>query len=280
MKNNEVFFFDTETDSLDFRTGKIKLIAFSKGLNEVVTTTSVGERLKSILNDKNIIKVFHNAKFDVGFFQSKCHRVNNYHCTLLMAQVLGEEKLSLKALAKKYLDVDMDKSMQHSDNWQETEITQEHIDYAVKDVEYTRALYYKLLDLLVENNLLTVYERERRALPAIVMLESNGINMEFDKWNARLDDDRRLAIELEIRIKDLLNRKELNLNSPKQLVEAIAEYGIKLHSTSDDELAKYSDEHEVIKLIRKYRRLQTKIKTYGEKLKTFINNDGRIRADW
>ncbi|ASW43358.1 DNA polymerase [Clostridium isatidis] len=280
MKNNEVFFFDTETDSLDFRTGKIKLIAFSKGLNEVVTTTSVDERLKSILNDKNIIKVFHNAKFDVGFFQSKGYRVNNYHCTLLMAQVLGEEKLSLKALAKKYLDVDMDKSMQHSDNWQETEITQEHIDYAVKDVEHTRALYYKLLDLLVENNLLTVYERERRALPAIVMLESNGINMEYDKWNARLDDDRRLAIELEIMIKGLLDRKELNLNSPKQLVEAIAEYGIKLHSTSDDELAKYSDEHEVIKLIRKYRRLQTKIKTYGEKLKTFINDDGRIRADW
>lgn len=280
MKNNEVFFFDTETDSLDFRTGKIKLIAFSKGFDEVATTTSIDERLKDILDDRNITKVFHNAKFDVEFFQSKGYKVNNYHCTLLMAQVLGEEKLSLKALAKKYLDVDMDKSMQHSDNWQETEITKEHIDYAVKDVEYTRALYYKLFDLLVENNLLTVYERERRALPAIVMLESNGINMEFDKWNARLDDDRRLAIELEIRIKDLLNRKELNLNSPKQLVEAIAEYGIKLHSTSDDELAKYSDEHEVIKLIRKYRRLQTKIKTYGEKLKTFINDDGRIRADW
>ena len=280
MKNNEVFFFDTETDSLDFRTGKIKLIAFSKELNEVVTTTSIDERLKDILDDRNITKVFHNAKFDVGFLQSKGYKVNNYHCTLLMAQVLGEEKLSLKALVKKYLGVEMDKSMQHSDNWQEAEITQEHIDYAVKDVEHTRALYYKLLDLLVENNLLTVYERERRALPAIVMLESNGINMEYDKWNARLDDDRRLAIELEIMIKGLLDRKELNLNSPKQLVEAIAEYGIKLHSTSDDELAKYSDEHEVIKLIRKYRRLQTKIKTYGEKLKTFIKDDGRIRADW
>ncbi len=155
MKNNEVFFFDTETDSLDFRTGKIKLIAFSKELNEVVTTTSIDERLKDILDDRNITKVFHNAKFDVGFFQSKGYKVNNHHCTLLMAQVLGEEKLSLKALVKKYLGVEMDKSMQHSDNWQEAEITQEHIDYAVKDVEYTRALYYKLLDLLVENNLLT-----------------------------------------------------------------------------------------------------------------------------
>ena len=214
---------DIETTSLDPKTGEIKLVQYAIENKDVIVMKAINDEILEILKDPTIIKIFHNAKFDVGFFLSKGYKVNNYHCTLLMAQVLGEEKLSLKALAKKYLDVDMDKSMQHSDNWQETEITQEHIDYAVKDVEHTRDLYYKLLDLLVENNLLTVYERERRALPAIVMLESNGINMEFDKWNARLDDDRRLAVELEIRIKDLLNRKELNLNSPKQLVEAIAE---------------------------------------------------------
>lgn len=196
-----------------------------------------------------------------------------------MAQVLGEEKLSLKELTKKYLGVDKDKSVQHSDNWQE-EITQEHIDYAVKDVEYTRALYYKLQDLLISKKLLMTYERERRALPAVVMLENNGIKMEFGKWNIRLDDDRKLSQELESTIRNLLNNSQLNLNSPKQLVESIAGYGIKLHSTSDDELAKYSDEHEVIKLLRKYRKLQTKIKTYGEKLKSFIDDDGRIRADW
>ncbi|EHK2327171.1 hypothetical protein KCK52_000973 [Clostridium perfringens] len=279
MKNNEIFFIDTETNSLDFRNGSIKLIVFSKGGSEVVTTTSVDEKLKNILSDKSITKVFHNAKFDVGFFQSKGYKVNNYQCTLLMAQVLGEEKLSLKALAKKHLYVDIDKSMQHSDNWQE-EITQEHIDYAIKDVEYTRALYYKLQDLIISKNLWMSYERERRALPAIIMLENNGIKMEFDKWNLRLDDDRKLSQELESIIKNLLNNSQLNLNSPKQLVEAIAEYGIKLYSTSDDELAKYSDEHEVIKLLRKYRKIQTKIKTYGEKLKSFIDDDGRIRADW
>lgn len=277
---NNLYFFDIETTSLNYKIGDIRLVQYAVENNEVCFMETINAKVRDILEDNMKVKVFHNAKFDVGFFQSKGYRVNNYHCTLLMAQVLGEEKLSLKALAKKYLEVDMGKSMQHSDNWQETEITQGHIDYAVKDVEYTRALYYKLLDLLVEENLLNVYERERRALPAIVMLEGNGINMEFDKWNARLDDDRRVAIEIEVRIKYLLNIKRLNLNSPKQLVEAIAGYGIKLHSTSDDELAKYSDEHEVIKLLRKYRRLQTKIKTYGEKLKTFINDDGRIRGNW
>ena len=274
----KVFFIDIETNSLSSRRGEIKLIAFSDGYSESVSR-NVDQNLENILKDKSIIKVFHNAKFDVGFFVSKGYEVNNYECTLLMAQILGEEKLSLKALTEKYLHVELDKGMQHSENWQD-EITQNHIEYAVKDVHYTKELYYKLLDLLVKRELLMTYEREKRALPAIIMLESNGINMEFNKWDSKLDDDRKLIVELEDRIKILLNKEELNINSPKQLVEAIQCYGIKLHSTSDEELAKYSDEHEVIRLIRKYRRLQTKIKTYGEKLVAFIDDDNRIRANW
>ena len=81
MKNDEIFFIDTETNSLNFRQGKIKLIVFSKGFSEVVSVKSIDESLKNILKDKSIIKVFHNAKFDVGFFQSKGDKVNNYHCT-------------------------------------------------------------------------------------------------------------------------------------------------------------------------------------------------------
>lgn len=279
MNNFDMCFMDIETNSLNPRTGEIKIITLGKDDDEVYYEEKMNKEIGDILIDPNILKVFHNAKFDVGFFVNKGYIVNNYHCTLLMAQVLGEERLSLKDLTRKFLNIELDKSMQHSENWQEG-ITQEHIDYAIKDVEYTRELFYKLKDLLIKNNLLISYERERRALPAIVMLENNGIAMEFDKWNLRLDDDRKLIKELESTIRNLLNNSQLNLNSSKQLVEAISEYGIKLYSTSDDELAKYSDEYEVIKLIRKYRKLQTKIKTYGEKLKTFIDDDGRIRADW
>ena len=279
MNKTKIAFIDLETDSLNTRSGVIKLVVSAMENEEVSYKKFIDDEFRSLLKNSNIPKVFHNAKFDVEYLVNNGCEVNNYHCTLIMAQVLGEEKLSLKELTKKYLGVDMDKSMQHSDNWQE-EITQEHIDYAVKDVEYTRALYYKLQDLLISKKLLMTYERERRALPAVVMLENNGIKMEFGKWNIRLDDDRKLSQELESTIRNLLNNSQLNLNSPKQLVESIAGYGINLHSTSDDELAKYSDEHEVIKLLIKYRKLQTKIKTYGEKLKSFIDDDGRIRADW
>lgn len=280
MTKLKVVFVDIETSSLYFMKGVIRLIAFSDGNSEVITKTVVDDELKEILKDENILKVFHNAKFDVEFFVHNGYEVNNYACTLIMAQILGEKELSLKALCNKYLGIAIDKSMQHSDNWSVDELTQEHIDYAINDVTNTRLLYYRLLDELVKRNLLETYERERRALPSIVMLELNGIKMNFDQWDKVLDYDRELCDEIQKEVRAILGLEELNLNSPKQLVEALYEYGIKLHSTSDDELAKYSDDHEVIKLIRKYRKLMTKIKTYGDKMKTFLHWDGRIRGSW
>ena len=281
MEHSKLYFMDIETSALNPREGEIKLIAHAIDTESIVASYWVNKDMERKLSDPDFGKVFHNAKFDVGFFKACGYDVCNYHCTMLMAQVLGEEQVSLKALVKKHLGIDMDKSMQHSDNWQGGILTSDHIEYVKKDVEYTRMLFYKLHQMLVDKQLLETYERERQALPAIVMLESNGIKMKFNEWNELLDEDRRLCKELETQIQAMLINTELNLNSPKQLVEAIYEkYGIKLHSTSDDELARYVDTNETIKLIRKYRKLQTKIKTYGQKLKEFIQDDGRIRANW
>lgn len=272
-------FIDIETSSLKPEEGEIKLVAFATDDGEVKTTTTLDEELRALLSDKSITKVFHNAKFDVGFLEYYGYKVNNYDCTLVMAQVLKEEKLSLKFLTQKYFGVELDKQMQESENW-EGVITENHIEYVKNDVIYTRKLYYKLMDLMEGNKLLKVYEREKRALPAIVMLEMNGLNFEFENWNLALDEDRILSEALEKRIQETLNNSELNLNSPKQLIEAISEYGIKLYSTADSVLAMYSDEHEVIKNIRKFRKLKAKIKTYGENLKSFITDDGKLKSEW
>ena len=139
MNKLKVVFMDIETSSLHFRKGVIRLVAFSDESRKVLTRTLVDEELREILKDKNILKVFHNAKFDVEFFIDNGYEVNNYSCTLVMAQVLGEKELSLKALCDKYLGISIDKSMQNSENWNMEELTQEHIDYAIQDVKIGRA---------------------------------------------------------------------------------------------------------------------------------------------
>lgn len=280
MNNTKIYFMDIETTSLNPRKGEIRLITFCEGNGEIVTSSTVDENLRIILEDKNSIKIFHNAKFDVGYLVTKGYKVNNYECTLVMAKVLGEPKLSLKELSQKYLNISMDKTMQHSDNWKQVTITKEHIKYAKEDVRCTRELYYKLIAELKKKEFINVYRREINALPAIVMLNNNGIKMDFEGWNTKLDEDRKACKKLEYKIRKELNNHNLNLNSPKQLLSSIRNLGINITSTSDDELAKYAEQYSVIKKIRKYRKFQTKIKTYGEKLKKYIDDDGRIRADW
>ena len=126
MDKTKIAFIDLETDSLNPRSGVIKLVVSAIGNEKVSYRKFIDDDFRGLLKNSNILKVFHNAKFDVEYLVNNGCEVNNYHCTLLMAQVLGEEKLSLKELTKKYLGVDMDKSMQHSDNWQE-EITKRSI---------------------------------------------------------------------------------------------------------------------------------------------------------
>ena len=77
MEKSKVVFMDIETTSLHFMNGVIRLIAFAEGNSEVVTQTVVDDELREILKNKDILKVFHNAKFDVEFFIHNGYEVNN-----------------------------------------------------------------------------------------------------------------------------------------------------------------------------------------------------------
>ena len=274
-----IIFCDLETDTSEGQTGGIKLISTTKNDGTTSVSDAISNELSCILQSKDIRKVFHNAPVNVSLLQSKGYSVNNYDCTSLMAQVLGESSLSRESLFMKYLHVYMDKPKQLSESYHGKAYSLEYLEYTKKNIEYTRKLFFMFKDTLLIEGLLEVYERERRALVAIVMLKNNGIKINFNEWNVALDEDRNLSKQIQAEIRGLLKIK--NLNSSNQLIGAINRiYGIKLTSTSDEELAKYSSTNLAIQLIRKYQKLCTHIETYGQKLATFINSDGRIRADW
>ena len=84
--------------------------------------TYVSEEVGDIadkLKDKNIIKVFHNALFDVYFITSKGYEVNNYTDTIVMSQMISGkyEKHSLNDVAIRELGIELDKEMQSPDKW-------------------------------------------------------------------------------------------------------------------------------------------------------------------
>lgn len=269
---------DIETTGLKPWNSDIRLITCLEG-NSPSFYTEVTPELQQKLADEKLVKVFHNASFDVGFLEWNGYKVSNVECTWVMAKVLGEWSCKLKDLAEKYLGIIMDKDLQHGDNWLQ-ELTQEHYDYALKDVEVTQQLYYSLKNQLEVKGLRQVYWRENKANAIISKLNNHGICFDFEGWNRALNDDRHEMVQLEEDIKRLLQNEEINLNSPQQLIQAFQNLGLDIPSTSDEVLALHEDKHSVIPLLRKYRRKGIKVRTYGNKLQEAICSDGRLRADW
>ena len=83
----DIFAVDIETDNLDFIVGHIKLISlYNEECGNVYE--NIGD-IKEILENPNILKVFHNAKFDVIYhfpltislqmYFSKKILVNGFH---------------------------------------------------------------------------------------------------------------------------------------------------------------------------------------------------------
>jgi len=93
---------------------------------------------KELLESKTIL--FHNAKFDMKFLYKHGIDVRNIYDTFLAECILttGYEKedkdLSLKGVAKKYLNVDLDKSIRG--NIHKLGMVNSVIEYAARDVEH------------------------------------------------------------------------------------------------------------------------------------------------
>ena len=132
---------DTETSGLSSKYGKLFSIQFSDGAFNVLVPVSekvaVG-RLADILADERIVKIFHNAKFDLEFLREAGHAVNNVFDTMIAEKVLtrgANQSASLAETLYRYFAVDLEKShrTKFTKNWNGI-WTEELVDYALSDV--------------------------------------------------------------------------------------------------------------------------------------------------
>lgn len=276
----QVIAVDIETDSLIPEQGKIRLISWADRNGSYAS-----EKLDNIahnLANPDILKVFHNAAFDVYWLKAKGYEAVNYTDTLVMAQIINNKVVQANSLADvawRYLRIRLDKGLQEAKNWV-GELTEQHLEYGKKDAEMTYRLYWVLMDRIEELYLEGVLEREIKALPAIIKLKTDGIIFDYLGWSQQVEKFVEEKDSLEDQIKQELGAPNLNLRSPQQLKEALTNIGIEVDSTTEEVLAKYEDLSSIIATIRKYKKLQKKISSFGDKLKSYIGVDGRIRGDW
>ncbi len=176
---------DTETTGLDYLNDKLCTIQlFCDGCSIIIRYDSCCEymNLKEVLYSKEVLKVFHNAVFDVSFLMKHLNMncFGELACTKIASKIVNglEHNNSLKPLLKEYLNVDIDKSEQLSD-WSKEILTERQKQYAVNDVQYLYRLWEKLKKELVNKGLEDVAENCFRFIPYYKKTTDLGIENIF-----------------------------------------------------------------------------------------------------
>lgn len=300
MSRHPVIGVDTETTSLSPFEGSVRLLqiatpeqSFVIDLFELPALNHPG--LRELLSAAHPIKVFHNAKFDLKMLLRHFNlEVRGVFDTLLASQLIGAGRLEgghgLAAVSDRHLGELVDKSMQLSD-WS-GRLTESQYEYAAKDAELMLPLYEKLSASISELSLEDVATLEFECILPMAAMELAGMALDADCWRA-------VVVNLE-RAHDVLSdqlRRELaagvpqlslfgdppniNLDSPTQVTDALANMGIKVEGTRSWQLQPLATEHPAIEKLLEYRSVQKLLSSYGLALLDHINPEtGRLHADF
>jgi ribonuclease D len=134
---------DTEAMGLHPQRDKLCLVQLSSGdgnahLVQIDRTTFSAPRLKSLLEDRNVMKIFHYARFDVAILKSYLQAdVSPLYCTKIASRLVRtySDKHGLKDIVKEMLGIDLSKQQQSSD-WGSPILSDAQKQYAALDVIY------------------------------------------------------------------------------------------------------------------------------------------------
>ena len=152
---------DTETMGLDPHRDRLCLVQLSAGdgnahLVQLAPGAYGAPRLKALMADPTVTKIFHFARFDLGMIYHYLGvMAGPVYCTKIASRLARTftDKHGLRDLCKDVLNVDLSKQQQSSD-WGAAMLTDQQLQYAATDVLHLHALREKLNAML---------EREGRA---------------------------------------------------------------------------------------------------------------------
>lgn len=153
QKEKNLFFesqyvcIDTETTGLSYINDRLCTIQlFSEGYGIIIRYNNYSkyENLKELLLSDKVIKIFHNAVFDVSFLMVnlKLDNFGKLVCTKIASKILNglRHNNSLKCLLNEYLNVEISKNERLSD-WSKDLLSDSQKEYAINDVKYLHQLW-------------------------------------------------------------------------------------------------------------------------------------------
>ncbi len=175
----EAIAVDTETMGLLPTRDRLCLVQLcdSQGIVTVVRIAknqTDAPNLKQLLEDINIVKVFHFARFDLATLrQHLTIYVEPIFCTKIASKLARTytNRHGLKDLIQELEHVELDKSAQSSDWGNAANLSDKQLNYASNDVRYLLSARQKLIAMLEREERLNLAARCFEALPTIVTLD-------------------------------------------------------------------------------------------------------------
>ena len=303
---------DTETEGFDFTCKKMIMFQIGDTTNQyVIDTRHVSiEPLRSVLESKDIEKIFHNAKFDYKFILKwadiKCEHVFDTFLTELVLNCGKKIGFGLADVVKRYFGDTLNKETRNLFiKLEGNPFTQDQIVYGAKDVEYLCRIKWEQRHKLTELQLGPVANLENQAVLAFADMEYNGLDLDIQQWKSLEGANTTRADALLINLDETLTENsklekfvsryiqsdmftpieelrkvDVKWTSPKQVLEVFQCLIPSLENVNGKEMYKHRYKHEIINTYVQYKEAMKLCTSYGEAFLKNLKGDNRIHTSF
>jgi DNA polymerase I len=290
LEKNSRIAFDTETTGFSPWRDNLAIMQFygpdTDTLSVIRTPNGVVPKpiLDLFASKKRKTFIAHNAvAFDLMFMHT--HGVDwekhNWYDTLVgesLITPMGRRDVSksLRASLRRRLGFEIDKNIEHG-HW-DGELSERQIEYATTDVLHLPALMDEQIGKAAKSGETQALNMEMELVPIVARMTINGLPLRRDVLDKYIVQQHE-----EIAASEKFLRKEfgnINMNSPKQLKEALWACGLEVDSTGVEILIPLSQlvtghQLKVVEAVLKYKHGAQRIKMYNP-----VWADQHIINDW
>ncbi len=306
IQKKGLFAFDVETNSFDRLNSLLVGVSVASNAEEAwyvpirhqgaeIPSEKAMVWLKKILADEKIEKVAHNLKFDREVVEREgCKLGGVLHDTMVQVYLLHADRrsFSLESVSRDFVAEekgDLKNLLGDGEDFSQVPLY-EAVKYAAQDAHLSFKIYEKLKAEMSERKEAQWLYREVE-MPLVEVLgnmERTGIKVNGDYLKNLSIVFHAEAEKLQKKIYEY-SQGEFNIQSPKQLQEVLFQK-LKLtptkktktgYSTDESVLEELSNEHELPRLLLRYRSLVKLTSTYVDVLPELISKkDGRIHTNY
>ena len=174
---------DCETMGLNPGRDRLCVVQLSSGdghthIVQIEKNQKKAPNLTSLLQNENILKLFHFGRFDIAILYSTFgHLTSPVYCTKIASKIARTytDRHGLKNLLTELLEIDISKQQQSSD-WGAKTLTKAQIEYAATDVLHLHSLREKLNEILEREDRTDLASECFKFLPFRAVLDVKGWN--------------------------------------------------------------------------------------------------------